>query len=91
MVDALSYFSFQAVFHDRCNKNRGMCYPVLGMMHIKEPLLLIGKDSQCSLNGFPLSPSGPLPYVKYVECVVNKNPFPSFFPSVSVNILYCTV
>ena len=23
------------------NKGRGMCYPVCGMMHIKEPLLLI--------------------------------------------------
>ena len=37
MVDPLSYFSFQPVFHDWCNKGRGMCYPVYGMMHIKEP------------------------------------------------------
>ena len=28
MVDPLSYFSFQPVFHDWCNKDRGMCYPV---------------------------------------------------------------
>ena len=28
MVDPLSYFSFQAVLHDWCNKDRGMCYPV---------------------------------------------------------------
>ena len=32
-----------------------MCYPVCGMMHIKEPLLLIGNSSPCSGgNGFPL-------------------------------------
>ena len=39
-VDPLSYFSFQQVLHDWCNKGRGMCYPVWGMVHIKEPLLL---------------------------------------------------
>ena len=39
MVDPLSYFSFQPMLHDWCNK--GMCYPVYGMVHIKEPLLLI--------------------------------------------------
>ena len=32
-----------------------MCYPVCGMVHIKEPLLLIGKSSQCGGSGFPLS------------------------------------
>ena len=36
MVDPLSYFSFQPVPHDCCNKGCGMCYPVCGMMHIKE-------------------------------------------------------
>ena len=30
-------------------------YPVCGMMHIKEPLLLIGKSSLCGGSGFPLS------------------------------------
>ena len=35
---------FQPVFHDWCNKGRGMCYAVYGMMHIKESLLLIGKS-----------------------------------------------
>ena len=39
-VDPLSYFSFQPVLHDWCNKGRGMYYPVCGMVHIKEPLLL---------------------------------------------------
>ena len=50
-----SYFSFQPVLHDWCNKGRGMCFPVCGMVHIKEPLLLIGKSSPCGGNGFPLS------------------------------------
>ena len=39
-MDALSYFSSLPVLNDWCNKGRGMCYPVCGMMHIKEPLLL---------------------------------------------------
>ena len=34
-VDPLNYFSFQPVLHDWCNKVRGMCYPVGGMVHIK--------------------------------------------------------
>ena len=64
MVDALSHLSFQPVLNDWCNKGRGMCYPVCGMVHIKEPLLLIGKSSLCGGSGFPLSLSeGPLPYV----------------------------
>ena len=43
MVDPLSYFSFQPLLHDWCNKSCGMCYPVCVMVHIKEPLLLIEK------------------------------------------------
>ena len=39
----------------RRNKGRGMCYPICGMVHIKEPLLLIGKSSPCGGSGFPLS------------------------------------
>ena len=54
-VDPLSYFSFQPVLHDWCNKGRGMCYPVCGTVHIKEPLLLIDKSSLCSGSGFPFS------------------------------------
>ena len=30
------------------NKDRGMYYPVCGVVHIKEPLLLMGKSSPCS-------------------------------------------
>ena len=44
-IDPLSYFSIQPVLHDWYNKGRGMCYPVCGMVHIKAPLLLIGKSS----------------------------------------------
>ena len=51
----LSYFSFQPVLHNWCNKGCGMCYPVCGMMHIKEPLLLIRKSSPCGGSRFPLS------------------------------------
>ena len=54
-VDPLSYFSFQPVLHDWCNKGHGMYYLVCGMVHIKEPLLLIGKSSPCGGSGFPLS------------------------------------
>ena len=51
MVGPLRYLLNQPVLHDWCNKGRGMCYLVCGMMHTKEPLLLIGKSS----SGFPLS------------------------------------
>ena len=37
MVDPLGYSLFQPVPHDWCNKGCGMCYPVCGMVHIKEP------------------------------------------------------
>ena len=33
----------------------GMCYPVCGMVHIKEPLLLIDKSSLCGGSRFPFS------------------------------------
>ena len=57
VVNLLSYFLIQPVLHDWCNKGRGMCYPVCGMMHIKEHLLLIGKSSLCGGSRFPLLPS----------------------------------
>ena len=49
----LSYFLFQPVLHDWCNKGCGMYYPVCGMVHIKEPLLL--KSSLCGGSGFLFS------------------------------------
>ena len=48
MVDPLSLVSFHPVLHDWCNKDHGMCYPVCGMVHIKDPLLLIGKSNSCT-------------------------------------------
>ena len=51
-----------------------MCYPICGMVHIKEPLLLIGKSSLCSDgSGFPLL------LFACVECVIKENI--SFLPS----------
>ena len=49
------WFMFQPVLHDWCNKGRIMCYPVCGMVHIKEPLLLIGKSSPCGGSRFSFS------------------------------------
>ena len=54
MVNPLSYILFQPVYHDWCNNGCGMCYPVCGMVHIKYPLLLIGKRSPCGGSRFPL-------------------------------------
>ena len=54
MVDPLSYFSFQPVIHDSVTK-AVVCAILSGMMHIKEPLLLIRKSSPCGSSGFPLS------------------------------------
>ena len=45
VVDPLRYFSFQSVLHDWCNKGCGMCYPVYGMVHIRDHLLLLRKSS----------------------------------------------
>ena len=55
LLDTDFYFSFQPVLHDWCNKGRGMCCPVCGMVHVKEPLLLIDKSSLCGSSGFPFS------------------------------------
>ena len=55
-VNQLSYFSFQPVLHDWCNKGCGMCCPVCGMLHIKEPLLLIGNSSLCFLSHYQIGP-----------------------------------
>ena len=37
------------------SNSSGMCYSVCGMVHIKEPLLLIEKSSPCGGSRFPLS------------------------------------
>ena len=63
------------LFYDLCNNGRGMCYPVCGMVHIKHPLLLIGKSSPSSgSSGFPVSLSEwsfticPTPYNRMKMC-----------------------
>ena len=44
-ISCLIQFIIKApVLHDWCNKGRGMCYPVCGMVHIKEPLLVNQKE-----------------------------------------------
>ena len=54
MVDSLSYFLFQPVLQNWCNKGHGMCYRACGMIHIKDPLLLIGKSNPWTVgNSFP--------------------------------------
>ena len=54
MLQPLRYFSFQPGLHDWINKGRGMYYTVCGMVHVKDPLLLIGKSSSRSGgSGFP--------------------------------------
>ena len=54
----MCYFSFQPVYH-----NCGMCYPVSGMVHIKEPLLSFGKGNPCSGHS---DLSDLLPYVRVI-------------------------
>ena len=80
-VDPLGCFSFQPVLHDWCNKGRGICYPVCWMVHIKLPLLLIGKSSLCGGSGFPFSLTiCPTPYnckQNVLSASLNKT-FPSF-------------
>ena len=52
MVDSFSYVSFQPVLHDWFIKDRGMCYYVCEMVHIKDPMLLIEKRvSQMAVEG----------------------------------------
>ena len=94
-VDPLSYFSFQPVLH---RAGRGMYYHVCGMMHITEPLLLIGKSSPCVGSGFPHS----LSEWSFTKCptLYNRkqnvlspslnNTFPSFLIAVGKKNIYNT-
>ena len=47
----IGYVSSQPVLHNLCNKRRGMCYPVCGMVHIKESLILIRRSSPMAAAG----------------------------------------
>ena len=60
------------MLHDWCNKDCSRCYPVCGMVHIKDPLLLKRKSSPCSgSTRFPLS----LSEWSFIIChiTINKN------------------
>ena len=69
MVDPLSYFSFQPVFHS---------YPASGMVHIKEPLLLIEMSSLCGGSGLPLTLSEWSFTICLTPASLNKTFLPSF-------------
>ena len=65
MVDPLSYFSFQPVFHNWYKIGLGMCYPVCGMVHIKEHYgAIIRKSSPCT-GGKRVSSLTELSFTKY--------------------------
>ena len=48
------YFPFQPGVHNWSIKGLGMCCPVCGKVHIKDPLLFIGKSSLFGDSGFHL-------------------------------------
>ena len=48
-VDPYSYFSFQPVLHDWCNKGCGMCYPVCGTLNKTFPSFLIAVSARYAL------------------------------------------
>ena len=54
MVVPLSYFSFQHVLYDWCNKGSGVLSSLWDGAY-KTPLMLIGKSSHCDGSGFPFS------------------------------------
>ena len=55
MVHPLDYFTYNKL-HNWYNKGCGMCYPIGRMVYVKDPLLLIEKNSQWSGSSrFPLS------------------------------------
>ena len=61
MVDPLSYFSFQPVLHDRCNKGYSIwdgTFKIILASNKKKSSLCSGGSS------FPHCPSGPLPHVQ---------------------------
>ena len=53
----IELFLVPPVLHNWCNKDHSIYYPVCGMVHIKDPLLIIKKKSClcCGGSGFPLA------------------------------------
>ena len=54
-ICSLGYLPFQPMVHNWTIKGCGMCRPVCGKVHIRDPLLLIGKSRLCGDSGFPLN------------------------------------
>ena len=48
----IELFLVQPVLHNWCSKIHGMCYSVGVMVHVKDPLLLIGKSYPVVVAGF---------------------------------------
>ena len=65
---SLDYFPFQPVVHNRSIRGCGMCCPVCGKVHIKDPLLLIRKSSLCGDSKFPLQK-----YVTMTICLTSNS------------------
>ena len=74
-------------FSDWCNKGHGMHYPVCGMVHIKDPLLIIEKSNLCNGSSGFLTHclNGHSPHVWHLIAVnvlgVLLNKTFTFFPS----------
>ena len=61
----VGYFPFQPVVHNWSIKGCGVCCPVCGKVHMKDPLLLIGKGSL--IDGFSLKK-----YVTMTICMMSN-------------------
>ena len=57
------------MFYDWCNKGRGMCYPVCGMVRIKQPFICCLSKRVAHVVAVGLG--GRLPYVRR-HITVNK-------------------
>ena len=53
-ICSLGYFPVQPVVHNWTIQVYGMCCPVCGNVHMKDPLLLIRKNNLSGDSGFPL-------------------------------------
>ena len=62
MVDPIRYVSLRPVLQDWCNKGRDMWYPVWGMVHIADYLLL-NAHLVAVASFFSRYLNDPLPYV----------------------------
>ena len=66
-ICSLGYFLFQPVVQNWSIKSCGMCCHVCWKVHIKDPLLFIGKSSVCGKIGFRLKQ-----YVRMAICLTSN-------------------